>query len=88
MSSKSTNPSLRPATRAATTERVGAASALLFHVSGRELLLYLGCFPGFLLDIGGSDILPEAHANHPSRLTLLLTVAGTALIYVVTRLGR
>lgn len=72
----------------ATTPLLGAASTLLFHVPDRELLLCLGFFAGFLLYIGGSDILPEAHANHPSRLTLVLTVTGTALIYFVTRLGR
>lgn len=69
----------------ATTPLIGAASTLFFHVPDKELLLYLGFFTGFLLYIGASDILPEAHANHPSRSTLLLTVAGTALIYLVTR---
>jgi len=69
----------------ATTPLLGAASTLLFHVPDKELLLYLGFFTGFLLYIGASDILPEAHASHPSRLTLLLTVAGTVLIFIVTR---
>ncbi len=71
----------------ATTPLLGAASTLLFHVPDRELLLYLGFFTGFLLYIGGSDILPEAHANHPSRLALVLTITGTALIYLVTQVG-
>ena len=31
-------------------------------------------------------MLPEAHATHPSRLTLLATVGGTATIYRATQL--
>ena len=69
----------------ASTPLLGAASTLLFRLPGKDLLLYLGFFAGFLLYIGASDILPEAHASHPSRLTLLLTVAGTVFIFLVTR---
>src|SRR4051812_13666114 len=63
---------------------VGAAATLLFHVPDRGLLIYLGAFAGFLLYIGASDILPEAHAHHPSLATLGLTVAGVAVMFVVT----
>lgn len=63
----------------------GAASTLLFSLSDTGLLLYLGAFAGFLLYIGASDILPEAHANHPSRLTLVMTIVGTALIWVLVQ---
>jgi zinc transporter ZupT len=65
---------------------IGAASTLLFSLSDTGLLLYLGAFAGFLLYIGASDILPEAHANHPSRLTLVMTITGTALTWVLVRL--
>ncbi len=65
----------------------GAASTLLFQLSDTHLLLYLGFFAGFLLYLGASDILPEAHAKHPSRLTLLLTISGVALIFLVTRVA-
>jgi zinc transporter ZupT len=65
---------------------IGAASTLLFSLSDTGLLLYLGAFAGFLLYIGASDILPEAHAGHPSRLTLVMTVAGTALMWVLVQL--
>jgi len=64
---------------------IGAASTLLFTVPSSGLLLYLGAFAGFLLYIGASDILPEAHANHPSRLTMLMTIVGAALIWVLIR---
>lgn len=64
---------------------LGAASTLLFHLSSGQLLVYLGFFAGFLLYIGASDILPEAHAKHPSRFTLVLTIVGTLVIFLVTR---
>lgn len=64
---------------------VGAASTLLFTLSDTGLLLYLGAFAGFLLYIGASDILPEAHADHPSRLTLVMTITGTALMWVLVQ---
>jgi hypothetical protein len=31
--------------------------------------------------------LPEAHAKHPSRLTMALTVAGVLLMFVVTQVA-
>jgi ZIP family zinc transporter len=65
---------------------VGAAMTLLFSVPDDVLLGYLGAFAGFLLYIGASDILPEAHAEHPSLATLSLTVTGVAAMYGVTAL--
>ncbi len=67
----------------ALTPIVGAALTLLFTVPDTGLLIYLGVFAGFLLYIGASDVLPEAHAEHPSVVTLALTVLGAALMYVV-----
>lgn len=64
---------------------IGAASTLLYSVPDRGLLLYLGAFAGFLLYIGTSDILPEAHANHPSQRTVIMTLLGTALMWVLIR---
>jgi zinc and cadmium transporter len=62
---------------------VGATSTLFFSVGDTVLALYLGAFAGFLLYLATADILPEAHARHPSRLTLVSTVAGVALMWVV-----
>ena len=62
----------------------GAALTLLFHVPDAGLLVYLGVFAGFLLYIGASDILPEAHAAKPSLATLALTITGVAAMYGVT----
>lgn len=45
--------------------------------------VYLGYFAGFLLYIASSNILPEAHAGHPSRATLGLTVLGAGFMWLV-----
>ena len=51
------------------------------------LAIYLAFFSGFLLYLATSDILPEAHARHPSRLTLLCTVGGISFIAAVVALA-
>jgi ZIP family zinc transporter len=63
----------------------GALSTLLFQVSPTGLVLYLGFFAGFLLYIGASEILPEAHSKHSSYKTILLTVLGAAFMFAVSR---
>lgn len=65
---------------------IGALSTLFFTVSSHFLLLYLGFFAGFLLYIGATDILPEAHSKNSSYKTILLTILGSGLIFVVSQL--
>lgn len=65
---------------------LGAASTLFYVLPEKYLVLYLGFFAGFLLYIGASDILPEAHSGNPSFKTLFATISGTVLIFLVTRL--
>jgi zinc transporter ZupT len=69
----------------ASTPILGVLSTLLFKVSDNGLVLYLGFFAGFLLYIGASEILPEAHSQHSSYSTIGLTVLGAAFMFVVTR---
>ncbi len=64
---------------------LGALSTLLFRVSPHFLVWYLGFFAGFLLYIGASDILPEAHAKHSSAKLIFLTILGVVLTFVITR---
>lgn len=64
---------------------LGVLSPMLFHVSDTALIVYLGFFAGFLLYIGASEILPEAHSKHSSYKTIGLTILGAAFIFVVTR---
>ncbi|MCX6789359.1 MAG: ZIP family metal transporter [Candidatus Gribaldobacteria bacterium] len=65
---------------------LGAVSTLFFKVSPHFLVLYLGFFAGFLLYIGASDILPEAHSKHSSYKLMGLTVLGVLFIFLITRL--
>lgn len=64
---------------------LGAASTLLFTIPDRILILYLGFFAGFLLYIGASDLLPEAHSQHSSFKLIGLTIIGVLFIFAVTR---
>lgn len=66
---------------------LGAFSTLFFSVSDTVLALYLGGFAGFLLYLAAADILPEAHAVHPSRLTLVSTLGGVGLMWFVVAAG-
>lgn len=62
----------------------GVLVATLLAPSDAFLAIYLGGFTGLLIYLATADILPEAHAHHPSRLTLLMTVLGVGFMYVVT----
>ena len=69
----------------ATAPILGALSTFLFTIPETVLRLYLGFFAGFLLYIGASDLLPEAHSKHSSFRMVGLTILGTVFIFVVTR---
>jgi zinc transporter ZupT len=64
---------------------LGAIVGTMVHISEGGLTLYLGFFAGFLLYIGASEILPEAHSKHSSYVTIALTVLGAAFMFVVTQ---
>jgi zinc transporter ZupT len=64
---------------------LGVLSTLLFTVPDATLTIYLGFFAGFLLYIGASEILPEAHSQHSSYSTIGLTVLGVSFMFIVTR---
>lgn len=63
----------------------GAIVGTLVHISDSGLTLYLGFFAGFLLYIGASEILPEAHSKHSSYGTILLTILGAVFMFAVTQ---
>lgn len=64
---------------------LGVLSTMFFTISEPQLVIYLGFFAGFLLYIGASDILPQAHEENSSRITIGLTVFGAFLMFVLTR---
>ena len=63
---------------------LGVLLASFLNLSDQFLALYLGGFAGLLTYLATADILPEAHAHHPSRITMLMTVIGVAFMYVVS----
>lgn len=69
----------------ALTPVLGVLSTFLFRIPEFVLLLYLGFFAGFLLYLGASDLLPEAHSQHSSYKMIGLTVLGVLFIFIVTR---
>jgi len=62
---------------------LGAITTLFFSLSDKFLLIYLGIFAGFLLYIGTSDILPEAHSKRSSWITVFMTIFGAVLMYFI-----
>lgn len=70
----------------AITPLLGVLSTLFFKVPPYFLVLYLGFFGGFLVYIGASDILPEAHSKHSSFKLIGLTLLGLLLTFAVTRI--
>lgn len=69
----------------AVTPVLGVLSTNLFRIPQDILVLYLGFFAGFLLYIGASDLLPEAHSKHGSFSMIGLTILGVIFIFFVTR---
>jgi ZIP family zinc transporter len=69
----------------AATPLLGAVSTLFFTITPHFLVLYLGFFAGFLLYIGASDILPEAHSEQSSYKLIGLTTLGVIFIFAVSR---
>jgi len=65
---------------------LGGILTLFFTLSEKSLLIYLGFFAGFLLYIGVSDILPEAHSEKSSPKTVMMTALGVLFIFLITRL--
>lgn len=66
---------------------VGVLSTLYFSVSEDTLGLLLALFAGFFLYIGASDLIPESHHAHPTRMTTVMTALGIAVLYLVIRLA-
>jgi ZIP family zinc transporter len=65
---------------------LGASMTLLVVIPNPALLIYLGVFAGVLLYISAADVLPEAHAGHPSRMTIAMTVLGAASMWTIVSL--
>jgi ZIP family zinc transporter len=69
----------------AATPLLGVLSTVFITIPQAALPVYLSFFAGFLLYIGASEILPEAHSEGSSGATVALTLLGTAFAFAVTR---
>lgn len=65
----------------------GGLASLAVSLSEKTLAIYLGFFAGFMLYIAASNLVPQAHSEVRSRLSIALTVAGLGFIYFITRLA-
>lgn len=69
----------------AVTPALGAGSTLLFSLPERQLVLFLPFFAGGFLYLGAADLLPEAHERNAPPVTILFTLLGFVVIFVLTR---
>jgi len=65
---------------------LGGLLSVFIFLPEKTLLLAVGFIGGFLLYIGASEILPEAHSKRSSYKTVLATIAGVLFIYFVSGL--
>ena len=61
----------------------GAAIGSALTISDSNLSIYLALFSGIVIYLATSHILPEAHSKHPSKVTMLATLAGVVIMWAV-----
>jgi len=61
----------------------GAAIGSALTISDSNLAIYLAVFSGIVIYLATSHILPEAHSKHPSKVTMLATLAGVVVMWAV-----
>ena len=60
----------------------GAALGSSLTISDANLAIYLAAFSGIVIYLATSHILPEAHSKHPSRVTMVATLAGVVIMWL------
>jgi zinc transporter, ZIP family len=61
----------------------GAILGSTLVISDSAIAIYLAVFSGIVIYLATSHILPEAHANHPTRATMLATLTGVLIMWGV-----
>ena len=61
----------------------GATLGSALTISDSNLAIYLAVFSGIVIYLATSHILPEAHSKHPSKVTMLATLAGVVIMWAV-----
>ncbi len=65
---------------------LGAVSTLFIAAPQSVLVYLLPFFAGGFLYLGASDLLPEAHEKNPPLVSLLSTLGGFAVIFVILQI--
>ena len=60
-----------------------AALGSLIALDEKSVGIYLAVFSGFVIYLATSHILPEAHAKHSSKLTMMATFIGIVIMWLV-----
>lgn len=61
----------------------GAILGSTLIIRDSAIAIYLAAFAGIVIYLATSHILPEAHANHPTRATMLATLTGVLIMWGV-----
>ena len=61
----------------------GAVLGTSISIGDANLALYLAVFSGIVIYLATSHILPEAHSKHPSKVTVISTLAGVVIMWLV-----
>ena len=61
----------------------GAALGSSLTFSDGNLAIYLAAFSGIVIYLATSHILPEAHSKHPSKVTMVATLAGVVIMWLL-----
>lgn len=61
----------------------GAAVGSSLTISDSNLAIYLAIFSGIVIYLATAHILPEAHSRHPSKITMISTLSGVAIMWIV-----
>lgn len=61
----------------------GAALGSSLTFSDSNLAIYLAVFAGIVIYLATSHILPEAHSKHPSKVTMVATLTGVLIMWLL-----
>jgi ZIP family zinc transporter len=61
----------------------GATIGSSLSISDANLAIYLALFSGIVIYLATSHILPEAHSKHPSKVTMIATLTGVLMMWLL-----
>ncbi len=67
---------------------VGVGASFIFSSAVMFLPFIFAFYAGFFLYLGASDLLPEAHHRHSSYFTIIATISGFLMVYLLSAVLR